>query len=370
MKRFALLVSLFFAVVISGKAQISVTSTDVAKLYAAGKYQIHYGADSITVNIGNPSASAQSFTLSFTPTQTLTFTNYVLPQGNEPFSKFQNATHATGFSIPLKISPETTFTSTIYEFLKITSDSLLSVGSAVRQQWLPVMPPLPSDTIYYENSTELLTSLPIVYGANRTTVDTTYDVFGGQDYTVTLSKETVDGFGTLTIPQGSFPVLRITSLSIEKSYSMGSSDPAYIDSTYSVSFISNQGVRVEVEIAHGHPASGQTFAERIGTVVTSSNPSNVKLEQPTAVNGFQLNQNFPNPFNPTTNVTFSLPQSGFTSIKVYDVLGKEVRTLINEHLSSGFHSVSFTASELPSGVYIYTLRSGNFSQTKKMILTK
>ena len=370
MKRFVLLFSLYVVVVLSGKAQITVTSADVAKLYEAGKYQIHYSADSINVNVGIPSASAQAFNFSFTPTQTITFTNYALPHAGEPFTQFQNATHATGFSIPLTISPETTFTSTIYEFLKITNDSLLSVGSAIRQQWSPAAPPLPADTIYYENSSELLIPLPIVYGASRTTVDTVNDMLGGQGFTVTISKETVDGFGTLTIPQGSFPVLRITSLDIEKSYSPQSLDPISIDSMYSVSFISNQGVRFEVQIANGHPTSGETFAERVGTVVTSASPTAVKTERSMTVNEFQLDQNFPNPFNPTTTVTFSIPQSGLTAVKVYDLLGKEVATLINGNLSAGFYTVPFNASELPSGVYFYTLRSGNFTQTKKMILTK
>ncbi len=85
---------------------------------------------------------------------------------------------------------------------------------------------------------------------------------------------------------------------------------------------------------------------------------------------FGLNQNYPNPFNPTTQINFSLNKSGNTTLVVYNILGKEVATLVNGNLTAGQHSINFNASNLPSGVYIYRLNSSNRTIAKKMMLLK
>ncbi|MBI3124102.1 MAG: T9SS type A sorting domain-containing protein [Ignavibacteriales bacterium] len=86
--------------------------------------------------------------------------------------------------------------------------------------------------------------------------------------------------------------------------------------------------------------------------------------------GYDLSQNYPNPFNPTTNIKFSIPEQGFVSLKVYNTLGQEVATLVNEVKSSGSYQVDFNASNLSSGIYIYKLNTGKVSLSKKMLLVK
>lgn len=86
--------------------------------------------------------------------------------------------------------------------------------------------------------------------------------------------------------------------------------------------------------------------------------------------GYALSQNYPNPFNPTTTIDFTLPSAGFVSLKVYDLLGREVMTLLNEQKAVGTYRATFDATNLPSGTYFYALRAGSFSDVKKMTLVK
>jgi hypothetical protein len=87
-------------------------------------------------------------------------------------------------------------------------------------------------------------------------------------------------------------------------------------------------------------------------------------------NEFVLHSNYPNPFNPSTKISWQTPVAGSQSLKVYDVIGNEVASLVNEYKNAGSYEVEFNASHLSSGIYFYTLRSGDFVQTRKMILLK
>jgi hypothetical protein len=85
---------------------------------------------------------------------------------------------------------------------------------------------------------------------------------------------------------------------------------------------------------------------------------------------YNLEQNYPNPFNPSTTINFSVPSSEFVTLKVFDVIGNELATLVNEEKSTGSYEVKFDAKGLSSGIYFYKLTAGNFIETKKMILIR
>jgi hypothetical protein len=85
---------------------------------------------------------------------------------------------------------------------------------------------------------------------------------------------------------------------------------------------------------------------------------------------FILSQNYPNPFNPTTTVSFSLPYKSFVSIKIFDLIGRDVATIVLEELSAGSHSRQWNSEDLPSGVYFYRLQAGSFTETKKLVLLR
>jgi hypothetical protein len=99
-------------------------------------------------------------------------------------------------------------------------------------------------------------------------------------------------------------------------------------------------------------------------------PSGIETDSDELPDEYGLFQNYPNPFNPSTIINYQLPESGFVSLKVFDILGNEVARLVDENKQSGIYEVVFNASNLPSGVYFYTLQASDYVSTKKMVLLK
>jgi len=98
--------------------------------------------------------------------------------------------------------------------------------------------------------------------------------------------------------------------------------------------------------------------------------NNVGIKEEFVPLKFELHQNYPNPFNPTTNIKYQIAKSGFVTLKIYDILGKEIQTLVSEKQDAGEYEIIFNGSRLPSGVYFYEMRAGNYKETKRMVLLK
>jgi len=110
---------------------------------------------------------------------------------------------------------------------------------------------------------------------------------------------------------------------------------------------------------YGCKISGQVFGELIADV-----------DQLSIIQKFKLDQNYPNPFNPSTKIKYSIPEQSFVTLKVYDLLGREVATLVNEEKPTGNYETEFNGVDLPSGVYFYQLKANDYVETKKMILLR
>ena len=111
--------------------------------------------------------------------------------------------------------------------------------------------------------------------------------------------------------------------------------------------------------------------ERVAQVITLSGESVESVNNKKAqILTFNLSQNYPNPFNPTTKIAYSIPKTSFVKLKVYDILGREVATLVDEEKSAGNYKVNFDGSNLTSGIYLFKIQVGNYSSVKKMILLK
>jgi hypothetical protein len=92
--------------------------------------------------------------------------------------------------------------------------------------------------------------------------------------------------------------------------------------------------------------------------------------EPHAASSFSLMQNYPNPFNPSTTITFSVPRSGDISLRTFNLIGVEVVTLFSGHKDAGTHKIEWDAADHPSGVYLYRLQTGDFTETKKLLLLR
>jgi plastocyanin len=118
---------------------------------------------------------------------------------------------------------------------------------------------------------------------------------------------------------------------------------------------------------HNYHCTPHLALGMVGTITATVSSVNNENQLPKK---FNLGQNYPNPFNPSTVINYQLPVSGNVTLKVYDILGKEVATLVDEYHPAGNYDVEFNAAELTNGIYFYKLQAEKYSETKKMILLR
>jgi hypothetical protein len=161
-----------------------------------------------------------------------------------------------------------------------------------------------------------------------------------EQWTGRIATDTVAGVGMVT------PIYTTASIFV---------DPRYVGNTAGVT---NRGWRPLFK-------SVVEWVKNNGGTITG-----VGINPGMIADKFVLSQNYPNPFNPTTKINFSIPTNGFVTMKIFDVAGKEVMTLVNKSMTVGNYTVDFNGTALSSGVYFYRLESGSFVETKKMMLVK
>ncbi|MCW8803093.1 MAG: T9SS type A sorting domain-containing protein, partial [Ignavibacteriaceae bacterium] len=124
--------------------------------------------------------------------------------------------------------------------------------------------------------------------------------------------------------------------------------------------------RIIVEV---YDEAGNSDIDSMDVKFKNGNPVTTENE-PGEIYSFNLEQNYPNPFNPTTNIGFRIANFGLVTLKVYDVLGNEITTLVNEEKPAGEYEVEFDGSSLTSGIYFYQIKAGDFIETKQMVYLK
>ncbi len=231
----------------------------------------------------------------------------------------------------------------------------------------------PTTVIPYTD-TELYMQYPFTYNSSFSdNFAANFNQAGNQTYRTGTINVTGDAWGTINLPFGSFTnALRVKYVLVTKDSSNSGVPVVFITNLTSyVWFVPGRKFPVFEIIYNSISVNGVPFAS---TKLVNYNPNSTPIGIMPISNhvpqGFKLGQNYPNPFNPVTNIEMDIQRSGSVKLVVYDILGKEVETLVNEHLSAGSYKVDWNASAYPSGVYYYRMQTENFSDTKKLILIK
>lgn len=168
----------------------------------------------------------------------------------------------------------------------------------------------------------------------------------------------VDGYGTLRLPGGeSRPCLRLRWYEQPPNYHYKS-----------FRYVTDNGMILHVETKNDQPDVGTVALD--GSVILFRTTPLTALSETTMPLQFTLSQNYPNPFNPSTKFEFQIPSGGFVTLRIFDILGREAATVIQEELQAGLHRVDWQAVGLPSGVYLYRLEAGQWMETKKLVLLR
>ena len=342
-------------------AQITITSTDASAINAVGNVITnHLDSTTTSIDIGSPGATSWDFSALNSHFNT-TFTS-VLPSSTPYFlSDFPTSNVAFYFDINIM--------GTAAEGWAYSTQNV----NNYEQNGEALKAVIGTDTMLIKaiySPAQVFFPLPFTFnsqwGSDFTITNTTY--FNGIPFITTTANHTetvlVDAWGNMTMPGGA--VLQALRLRRDDRYT--STSPPFYVRTISYSFLTKSGSVVEV-VANDTTAPNSGIIQTDGATWSISGAVGVEDEDQIPTQ-YSLSQNYPNPFNPSTTIHFSVPSSEFVTLKVFDVLGNEVATLVNEEKLAGTYEINFNADGLSSGIYFYKLHAGSFVETKKMILIR
>jgi hypothetical protein len=324
------------------------------------------------VDLGSPSATSQTFNfsgLSDIVSDDSSYSDYVDPTGQWGAAHFPTATLCTGsgFSGP-------GFSISYVLYFRLQANGLYQLGAAIHQ----VSPGLDTTTYQTNSVPQLIIPLPLTYGTTRSGFDTLMTDPANYDFTVTTTNMVCDGFGDITYPAGAAPgfapritlsnCLRNTTTRVQEYYVDGNFDSR--ETSVEITYLSLDGTILAVSQPDTLYAGGSAEVTGLDYSYPSSPSTDVRQASPALPAGYALSQNYPNPFNPSTMITFSIPAAGHVKLTVYDVLGREVASLVDRQMAPGSYEASFDAAGLPSGLYIYRIVAGSYVETRKMNVVK
>jgi hypothetical protein len=339
---------IFFSFSTFSYAQITVSQTEFMQIFTAGSPLYVINGQSGSINIGNNSGP-NNYDFTFVNMQNqIVLNNYGVSQIPELLTRYPS--NATTFGE----SPQNIVQNPV---ILSSTDSSFFIGEATIEN---------EYRFSHNNPYELFASFPLTSNSSPfnqyinvydTTYSTNWQILATEQYIDSLSVSIL-GYGTLQLPD-----ISLECLKMKREYSSGPSDQ-YKD----IFFVTREGVLLVVnDILLSEPDTGYVNADY--AVLLSSNFVGIEDEVINPSN-YKLYQNFPNPFNPSTKITYTLPKSEKVKIDVFNLLGQKITTLLNKQMPSGSHEVEFTKNDLPSGVYLYRIEAGEYQQVRKMIIMK
>jgi hypothetical protein len=349
-------------------AQITITSADASALNAVGNVLTNH-IDSLTtsVDIGSPGATSWDFS-ALNSQFTNTFTS-VVPSSTPYISDFPAANVVLSYDEIID-----TIIANGWQYTTQTSGDYLMNGVAIKSD-------IGTDIYLIKavySPAQIFFPLPYTYNSqwNSSFTINNASYYNGIPLFNTIANHTetvlVDAWGNMIMPGGAV----LQALRVRRDDRYTSPTFPFYKRVISYSFITKSGATVDVS-ASDTTAPNSGIINTDGVAWRSTGAVNVENEDQIPTE-YSLSQNYPNPFNPSTSIKYAVGNKQFVQLKVYDVLGNEVATLVNEEKPAGSYEVNFNASRLSSGVYFYRLHTGDpsassgqgFVETKKMILIK
>jgi hypothetical protein len=340
-------------------AQITITESDVQNFAALGNtLDASIDTSTTSIDIGMTGATSWDFSGLSADFQS-TFTS-IDPAGTPFASRFPSAMACFN-----GMSEVQGYILNSWQYLGLGNNALLSYGNAAQG----TVSGFTITAIIANNPAYKQVIIPLTMGDSWTQdyVETDSTVIAPLPPIINVYNihevNTVDAYGTMTLPGGATAeALRIRTHQTEN-------DGSTITNYVSYLFLTKTGTQVVIEAADTtSPNTGVIPID--GITYLKSNVVGVRQADNNLPENFVLAQNYPNPFNPTTQINYSIPSAQKVVLKVYDALGRDVATLVNDQQAAGNYTVDFNASNLASGIYFYRLQAGSFVQMKKMILMK
>jgi len=346
----------------SAFSQITLTTSDLPNFFGAGKSWLSYSASNVrvTMDVGTSSnVTPQSWTFPVVVFTDSSRSDNVLPSSTPYSAEFPGAAYAQSSTMA-----QTGLTIQYFQFFGLSNDSLYNIGLAEHAYGSIKGQAIDTSIINYVKKFDV--HLPIQLGGSTPHSPDTSDIGGGFIQIVSTT-EAYDAFGTLNLPNGSFQALRSKKVETTSVYSGSTLTNSY--SSYSFSWITREGHQLQVSADTGASSGNVTLTNVSVSYVVATPATAVKAtsEMPAR---FELKQNYPNPFNPSTAIEFQISSREATRLTVFNVLGQEVATLVNQTLDPGTYTAAWSAASMPSGMYLYRLQAGNAVEIKKMLLLK
>ena len=335
-------------------SQITITKAEMDAWFNNAMYTWWYttpsGSTLANVDLGSDSASLQNFD----------FSNIAIQSGHTWDSLTRYMVPPVGLYradlFPLATICIKTINPALLIYAAVNYDGFYQLGK--------ISPP-DTTTMASYSPARLMWPLPLQMNAVMTSVDTLRTTDG----TINASTRafSVSGFGNVKYPDG---ITRSSLRVVEDDITIRTFLGNFVSRTRSkiLGFWSEDGCEMTftVDTAFVSGATNITyfeFSKKTGTTGVASQPNTLPTH-------FSLYQNYPNPFNPSTNISFSLPSKTFVSLKVYDLLGREITTVVADNLPAGNYSREWNALGMTSGIYFYRLQAGSYSETKKLVLMR
>ena len=358
------ILTIFLLFSFSTFAQISITRNDINTHFAIGNsFTTRADTNVSQVDIGQLGSTSWDFS-SLSPNMGLDIVNTVVDPNSTPYiGEFPGA----NLALHGQIFVDTTMGEN-YSYNTVNSSSLTWNGNVVEVELTPGQPAVITTTL---DPLETIFTFPFTFNSTESYngVKTNVIEVSGNPIITTLitvvSNSVVDAYGTMIMPGGRI----VDALRVKKDEITIIQGPFPIYSrNISYQFEAKDGTQVIVPSDTVQSETG--VINNTGPVSwTDRLPSDVKIGE-TLPDNYILQQNYPNPFNPSTSIEYSIPSESFVELKVYDVLGNEIVTLVNQEQSAGIYRADFNASNLPSGMYFARITTNEFTQVVKMTLLK